>query len=582
MQRLNPRTWQISIFALILIALACNVSAPPMPFLAPTPTPTATPIPLPPALVETVPQSGSEIPLQAPLTVFFSEKMDRATVESALTSDFSGGFNFTWADDSILAITPKSALPPNGQVTFTLAVTAKSAAGLALLEPLTFSYQTAGALRVTQVLPASQAVDVSPDSAVVVAFNQPVVPLGADAATLPAGLTLEPAAQGQGEWLNTSTYVFRPEPALSGGAEYVARVNPRLMGLNGSSLDADSQGTAWAFKTSLPKLLNVSPSSEVGWLELTPTFKLTFNQSMDRASLESGFSLSSPNGKVAGKFEWNEKSTEFRFTPSSQLERDARYLLSLSGLARSRGGATLGNDVGINYQSVPQFGVWQTSFPNGETRPGDKDIKITFTCPLGKYELGELEKMVTVSPEPAYFNPNFSKQSVNIYGGFAPGQLYTLTFPASLQDKWGQTLGQDYTFTFREPDAQPSLSFSSFNDTIFIRPDQPVVNVQAVNTYSLDISRADFPLDDFLRYDTNFDFRDTYSPANPKSWSLTPNLPRNDNQPVAISISDASLIPITLICFLPRRKKCPNPLFPSALPSSKTSPMKNGMTGAGS
>ncbi|RPH55551.1 MAG: hypothetical protein EHM81_14450, partial [Chloroflexi bacterium] len=41
----------------------------------------------------------------------------------------------------------------------------------------------------------------------------------------------------------------------------------------------------------------------------------------------------------------------------------------------------------------------------------------------------------------------------------------------------------------------------------------------------------------------NFDFRDTYSPANPKSWSLTPNLPRNDNQPVAISISDASLIP---------------------------------------
>ncbi|MGC1375819.1 MAG: Ig-like domain-containing protein, partial [Anaerolineales bacterium] len=233
--------WQISIFALIFLLTACSTAG--IPFLAPAPTPTVTPMPLPPTVVETVPPVGSELGLHATLLVFFSEPMDRASVEAAFTSD-AGGILFSWGDDVTLGLAPQSAYPSDRQITFTLAASAKSADGLALPEPLTFSYKTAGPLRVAQVLPADQAVDVSPDSAVVVAFNQPVVALGADAATLPAGLTLDPPAQGKGEWLNTSTYIFHPDPALAGGVNYTARVNPQLVATNGAPLEA---AAAWTF-----------------------------------------------------------------------------------------------------------------------------------------------------------------------------------------------------------------------------------------------------------------------------------------------------------------------------------------------
>src|SRR5512133_1302873 len=254
--------WQTAIFILLTVSLACNLSLPGLPAATPI-APTATPMPLPPTIIETEPPVGSEIPLQSLLTIYFSEKMDRASVESALTGDFPGGFVFSWVDDAILTLAPKTALPASKKVPFTLAASAKSTAGLAALEPVSFSYQTPGPLKVSQILPAAMASDVSPDSAVVVAFTQRVVPLGADSASLPAGLTLEPAAQGKGEWLNTSTYIFHAEPVLSGGVQYTARVNPKLVSTSGMALDENSKQTTWVFSTALPAVLEISPHQEV-------------------------------------------------------------------------------------------------------------------------------------------------------------------------------------------------------------------------------------------------------------------------------------------------------------------------------
>ena len=53
-------------------------------------------------------------------------------------------------------------------------------------------------------------------------FNRPVVPLmmSGDQADLPNPLSIVPETAGQGEWLNTSVYVFRPDEALIGRASY--------------------------------------------------------------------------------------------------------------------------------------------------------------------------------------------------------------------------------------------------------------------------------------------------------------------------------------------------------------------------
>ncbi len=61
---MNPVARRSSFTAFILfmlVSLACNLSLPAFTG-TPSPTPTATALPLPPAIVETVPPIGSEIP----------------------------------------------------------------------------------------------------------------------------------------------------------------------------------------------------------------------------------------------------------------------------------------------------------------------------------------------------------------------------------------------------------------------------------------------------------------------------------------------------------------------------------------
>ena len=562
MKRRNS-VWLLAIFVLMIVLMSCRLNLPGISSffatLTSTTTPTPTPLPLPPTIVETVPPVGSEIPLHSLLTIYFSEKMDRASVEAALSADFPGGFIFSWVDDSTLTLAPRAAMPSNAKVTFTLAVTAKSTGGLALLEPIGFSYQTPGPLRISQVLPAPQAMDVSPDSAVVVSFDQPVVPLGADPATLPAGLRLEPATPGKGEWLNTSTYIFHADPGLSGGVRYTIRVNPKLVSTGGMPLDAGSPNTTWVFDTSLPRVEYITSVDQTAQafipmneqsnrrLErigvgpqvvlLDPQIEIGFNQPMDKASVEANFSFSGPNGKVPGAFKWNDKFSVLTFKPAALLERATIYTATVSGQARSNGGVTLGNDSKKTFQTIPAFGVKNTSFPSGESRPHNKGVAITFTAPFAEMSNSELENWITTTPKPTYGSSYVNGSTINMSYTFQPGQTYTITFSAHLKDRYGQELGKDTIFTFTEPDASPSLAPGGYLPVLFTRPEDPTVSVQAVNLNTLTVSSGSMSLDDFLRTRTDYNFWQSYSPADLQTWTVNPQLPRNDNQPVTIAIS---------------------------------------------
>lgn len=541
MPRLNSRFLYISIFVVMLIS-GCGV--PNIPSLQPAPTATVTPVPLPPAISETVPPVGSELGPKATMLILFSGPMDKASVEGALTSDFAGGHLLNWVDETTLAVTPKSNYPVEGQVTFTLAASAKSTDGLAMPNPQTFSYRTAGPLRVSQVLPAPQSTDISPDSAVVVSFNQPVVALGTDSSAVPAGLTIEPSAPGKGEWLNTSTYIFHPEPALAGGADYNVRVNSQLSGTNGAALDTAVQ---WSFRTSLPRLVTVRPTEGDGPLLLDPELQLTFNQPMDRTSVEAGLAFSGPGGKLNGSFVWNEKSTVVTFKPSTLLERSATYTLTLSGQAKSRAGATLGNDSKFTYQSVAPFGILSTPFTSGTARPREKSITLTFTAPFEKYKNSDLNELITVTPQPNYGGFYIDGQTITINGMFDPGRSYLVTFSRNLKDRWGQALGEDLTFSFREPDALPSVNFSTvYSPTLFTTPNDPRLSVQAVNVRQLHIVLGDMSLSNFFRYQSDYDYQRGYTPTELDAWDELLDLAPNQNKPYTVDLSrDNARPPLT-------------------------------------
>lgn len=542
------RRFVLIILACILIlSLACNLNLPGLPTAtppAPSVTPTPTALPLPPAVVETVPPVGSQIGLQNPLTVYFSEPMERASVEAALRSPNAEKFLFLWLDDSTLQITPVQPFQVDSDIQITLGTGAMTAKGLSLPREVTLAYRTPGLLTVTQVLPTPQAESVSPDSAVVVAFNQPVVPLGADSASQPAGFTLEPAASGRGEWLNTSTYIFYPDPGLSGGVDYTARVNPALQSSAGTPLDTSAPNMAWAFRTALPEVLNISPRRG-DWIDLDPKIEVTFNQPMDKASVESAFALRRPDGsKVPGSFGWNERGTLLTFTASGGLlPRETAYTLTVGAASRSRGGAPLGQDIQSEFSTYRPFRFEGANIPQGGVRPPFEGLVLYFGAPIQTPKGVELGELFQVSPSVSYLYTIADKTQVSVYGDFAPGQVYTLTLPASLSDPWGQTLGQDVQFTFREPDAQPWLDYGSYSQEFFTRPAEPVLSARAVNVETIFISRGTLTLDDFLRLDSDYNFRQNFVPPDNQTWTLRPNLPRNLNKPVEFSLSDGPLAP---------------------------------------
>jgi len=134
------------LLALLLLVLAVSLACTlpgllkPTPTLSlPPPTATATAAPLPPALVESSPLAGSEIALDAALSLTFNQPMDRTSVEGALvgTPPLSGKIN--WTSDRSLTFTPDTSFLPGTDLTLTINPSARSQRGLTMIQPAVFT-----------------------------------------------------------------------------------------------------------------------------------------------------------------------------------------------------------------------------------------------------------------------------------------------------------------------------------------------------------------------------------------------------------------------------------------------------------
>lgn len=531
---MTPKTrLQLLAFVTLLgvAALACNLS---IPTPTPPPTPTAV-IPLPPALVETLPPADSQAPLNQPIVFYFNQPMNRDSVEGGATLPNGTRGLWAWGDDATLVFTPLEPLPPNSAITFTFAAGITAANGLAAPTETQVTFTTGDFLRTTHMLPENGVSETSATAAVVVSFNQPVTPLGAESNTLPAAFTLQPPVPGIGQWVNTSTYIFYPQPAFQGGAAYTVTLNASLQSASGAPLAPDQTTNTWTFTTAAPRVLNFEPASQEYW-PLDGPFIVTFNQPMDRASVESGFRFADPNGVNApGALTWDEKNTTLTFTPAGLLTRGVFYTLSLDASVRSAGGAPLGEAYTQRALSFPDFNVIYTNPQDGGQRAS---LEINFTTPT---QTGSLDDLITVSPpvDEVYAWGGSNNISLYGYGIFQPDTAYTVTLSADLKDKWGQRLGRAFTTTFRTPPAEPAFSFPGwFQNTNTILPESGSLPVNVTNLNMLRLSAAAIPLTDYLGLvgTDGYTLRQSYLPRNLANWQQPLNIPSNRSQRVSIPI----------------------------------------------
>nr|MBC8249724.1 Ig-like domain-containing protein [Anaerolineales bacterium] len=502
---------------------------------APTFTPGPTPTPLPPVspqVLERAPAPGEEQGLAAPVFLVFDQPMDRPSTERAFVIQPAVAGSFNWPNDTTLAFAPTAPFPRGASYKVSVAEKAKSSKGLPLKEPFSFRFSTVGHLEVTEVQPAPDTAEVSPDAMVTVMFNRPVAPLTAIAeqAGLPQPLSFVPPVTGEGQWLNTSIYTFRPEEGFDPATTYKARVGAGLEDTTGGVLAEDY---LWYFTTAMPSVVWTTPADGEVQAATTQVINITFNQYMDHASTQERFSLVEETGAaVQGDFHWDEKT--MAFVPSTPLALEAGYVATLeAGGKAARGEGRIAGPYSWRFITVPYPRIVETYPADGDLEADSYGgMEVLFASPM---DVTTIMPNTTIIPEPTevYTYWNDYNNSFFISFDIQPSTSYVFTFGAEIADPSGNTLSEDKLVSFTTRGLDPRAYFTSSS------------NVGTYNAYTetivyasyLNVSRLDFGLyrldrEDFVDLNGSESWRywDDFSPdpqALVRHWSEDADAPLN-------------------------------------------------------
>ena len=193
-----------------------------------------------------------------------------------------------WPDARTLRFSPDSRLEPDSRYLGILSVSAVSVVGEPLEDDLRLDFHTGSAFMVGQVLPADGTKDVDVGTSITVVFNRPVVPLTIfeEQSGLPQPLQMDPPVTGEGEWVNSSMYIFTPGEALDSGVNYQLRVDASLSDTGGESLESEF---VWSFSTQ--EVSGYMSDEDYDRLLLDAAIRVEFVQPMDTASVAAALSV---------------------------------------------------------------------------------------------------------------------------------------------------------------------------------------------------------------------------------------------------------------------------------------------------
>jgi uncharacterized protein YfaS (alpha-2-macroglobulin family) len=513
------------------------------------PPPTLTPMPLPAAqLAYRSPAPGEEQPLDAPIALTFDEPMDQASVEAAFAISPTVQGKFTWTDDRTVVFAPTRELERGQRYQVSVAATAENAEGKPLEEGVTFDFNTVGYLAVSEVMPAPGSDELDPDTVVTVVFDRPVVPLTAigQQASLPDPLTFVPPVRGEGEWLNTGVYLFRPAEGFMPATQYKARVAAGLADTAGGVLQEDY---TWEFSTIQPAVLSFQPSKGFKYAGPTDVISVTFNQPMDHASVQASFSLEAGGEVVQGAFRWSggEKAIApetMVFEPSLRLPRSTTFVAKVAAGAKARAGnGGLAKAQTWTFTTVEEPGIVSTLPANGakDVHPGDY-FRITFASPM---EQKGFVDHLTIRPEVTRVYTYWSEYDTEVRISFQqePATAYSVSLDAATPDKYGARLGKAALVRYTTGDLDPYASLTS-NGRLgtFSAYTETMVYATYRNVSRLDMSLYRLSPQAFITLNTQWDAWDKFAPGASDlvwSWSLKVKPPRNEARLARLDLTGA-------------------------------------------
>ena len=513
-----------------------------------------------PVVIQRTPERGEELSVDGAIELVFDRAMDQGAVEAALSltqypeGDAVSGW-FAWPDERTVRFQPGRSLSRDTEYRLTLEKQAADVEGCTLAEAFAFRFRTVGYLEVSQVIPAPGTQDIEADNTITVMFNRPVVPLLAvsdpKASGLPHPLVFSPHIEGEGEWLNTSIYVFTPSEPLAGGTTYTARVPSGLTDTTGGVLAEDF---VWTFSTQPPKVVWVSPDKGENLVAVDTSIRVTFNMPIDLHSARERFTLRTTSllgellaTKVQGAYELDENTLVF--TPNEWLAFAQGYVVSLDAGVRSAvGGSGMEKGVSWRFTTVPLPKIVGTDPRSGERNAYPYTaFEIHFNAPIDPDTvMSNLE--MEPSLDPAVVDTYFSRwdNTFVLRFGAQPSTDYVVHIGPDIADPYGNVTGQSMTIRFRTAPLDPTAWLHVPGRVGTYSTYQPARMIVAyLNTERLNLSLYRLAVKDYFAASN-----DWYDYAPPvagrlRRWSVDVESPLNEVSytPVELLASGGSLEP---------------------------------------
>jgi len=514
---------------------ASEVTSTPKPNVTPTVVPTNlvnlddSGLPLPPKIVEVIPTGGQSIGSDGTIQVIFSQPMEQNATSAALsllgpTGELVDG-KITWAGDDRLYFKPAKAFPPGNIYQLLISKTATSQSNIGLLDDVSYQIRIAGDLMVSQVFPEDGTVDVESNAVITAIFNRPVVPLMAfeDQHDLVQPLKISPLIEGQGEWLNTSVYVFHPAEALESSTTYSIVIEAGLVDSIGSTL---LQSYHWKFTTTAPSISSfgisepvkvMNPVDNYGDVRLDASFFVNFLQPMDPLSVSDSINFYSQRGDdVQVNIDW---ITDYQvvISPTQQLALETEYTLLLSENAKSDSGGNLDEGLRWNFRTIPYPGI-ESTLPEDNSNQSyfSNRFGINFKSPIS---LDTIDGRVIVTPEPTgelswYYN----SWGWNVdFFGLEPSTDYEVKVLPGIEDIYGNPIIDEYSFKFRTADYASSAYLDlPYAPTIYTLGGPMRFFVSYVNVSSVSVDLFQIPPSYFVGFNNGTYNRWDFTP--PEEW----------------------------------------------------------------
>ncbi|HID52149.1 MAG TPA: hypothetical protein EYP41_08935, partial [Anaerolineae bacterium] len=290
-----------------------------------------------------------------------------------------------------------------------------------------------------------------------------------------------------------------------------------------------AETVSWTFSTPPPRLLDYYPYD--GPQPLEPLIYIAFDQLVEPTAVLPTIQLTGDGQTFPLRLATTEEIAAddaasrladsapdgryLIFRPASPLPADTQFTVNIGpGTPSAEGPRRTEEAQSFDFYTYPPLTITEHQCGWGDQCPPLVPFNIYFSNPLDTAVYDE--SMIQISPELPGARVNIYGSQISIEGLTQGRTTYTVRVSGSLQDVFGQTLGQDETLTFKVGSAESALSGP---DRLLITLDpsaaKPVFTVYAINYDQLRVrvyavEPADWPA--YLTYRQEFRYDQPSTP----------------------------------------------------------------------